>query len=369
MKSKEYFALTVMLIAVTFVLSACVPEATPTPTPIKAPPTHTVTKMPKELHVYTWPDYIDPNVYKLFEKETGIKIVEDTFPSDKEMLAKLQAGATDYDIIVPSDQMVGTMVKKGMLAELDKSLIPNMKNIDPKFANPPYDPGLEHCIPYQWGTTGIGYLDDKVVPPPTSWDDLFNPDKIKKYKGQITMLDDEREAIGAALKYLGYSVNDTDPNHLEQAKDVLMKQKPYLYSYDSDQFEDLLAAEETVLAHGYSGDFLAGKEDNEHIRYVVPKEGSTLWVDNLCIPATSKNKESAETFMDFTLRPKIAAMISNYNHYASPDAAAFQYLDNDLRGNPAIYPPKDVMKKLELIKDLGDAKPLWDKVWAEVKSK
>ena len=323
----------------------------------------------KVLHIYNWSDYIDPEVYKLFEKRTGIKIVEDTFSSNEELLAKLQAGATGYDLIVPSDYMVDTMVKKGMLATLDKSLIPNMKNIDPKFANPPYDPGLKHCIPYQWGTTGIGYLDNKVKPAPTSWDDIFNPDKIKKYKGQITMLDDEREVIGAALKYLGYSLNDTDPKHLEQAKEVLIKQKPYLHSYDSDQFEDLLAAEETVLAHGYSGDFLMGKEDNEHIQYVVPKEGGTLWVDNVCIPATSKNKVAAEMFMNFILQPKIAAMISNYNHYASPDAAAFQYLDDDLKNDPAVYPPKEVMERLEIIKNLGDAEPLWDKIWTEVKSK
>ncbi|MBC8249285.1 MAG: spermidine/putrescine ABC transporter substrate-binding protein, partial [Anaerolineales bacterium] len=161
-------------------------------------------ELAKELYVYNWSEYIDPQIYADFEKEFGVHVVEDTFASNEELLAKLQAGATGYDVIVPSDYMVEIMIEEGLLVELNHENIPNIENVDPKFANPPYDPGMVHCVPYQWGTTGIGYNSEVLEEPPDSWAYLFDPAVASEYAGQLTMLNDSRESMGAALKYLGY---------------------------------------------------------------------------------------------------------------------------------------------------------------------
>ncbi len=257
----------------------------------------------RELHVYNWSAYIDPQIYRDFETEFGIRVVEDTFASNEELLAKLQAGATGYDIIVPSDYMVSIMLQQGLLAELDHSRIPNLSNIDPRFTNLPYDPGLRHCVPYQWGTTGIGYNAEVFPNPPSSWAYLFDPTLAQPYAGKFTMLNDAREAIGAALKYLGYSINTRNEAELLAARDLLIRQKPWVYAYDSEQYRALLPAGEIVMAQGYSGDvFMVARED-ERIRYTIPREGSSIWMDHLCIPASAPNKEAAHLFYQLPASP------------------------------------------------------------------
>jgi spermidine/putrescine-binding protein len=321
-----------------------------------------------ELHVYNWSEYIDPQIYEDFEAEFGVHVVEDTFASNEELLAKLQAGAAGYDIIVPSDYMVEIMIEEGLLAELNHENIPNIANIDPKFANPPYDPGMVHCVPYQWGTTGIGYNSDEFDEPPDSWAYLFDPELASQYAGRFTMLNDSREAIGAALKYLGYSLNSTSEEELMQARDLLIQQKQWVYSYDSEQYEDLISADETVMAHGWSGDFFMAAVEDERIWYAIPQEGGVIWADNLCIPASAPSRYTAEVFINYLLRPEVGAVISNYTWYASPNAAAEAFIDPEILEEPAIYPPPEVMDRLEWIEDVGDATPLYERIWTEVKA-
>jgi len=320
------------------------------------------------LYLYNWSEYMDPEVLEQFEEEFGVKVTEDTFGSNEEMLAKLQAGAGGYDIIFPSDYMVDIMIGEGLLAEIDHENVPNIKHIDALFADPPYDPGMVHCIPYMWGTTGLGYNQDVFEEPPDSWAYVFDPDLVSQYEGQITMLNDVRETVGAALKYLGYSLNTTDEDALMEARDLLMEQKEWLYGYEAEQYAPLISADETVIAHGYNGYFLMTALEDERIWYVVPKEGATIWADNMCIPDSAPNKYTAEVFIDFLLRPEINAQLVNYLWYPSPNKAAEEFIDPEILEDPAIYPPDDVMKVLEWIEDVGDATPLYERIWTEVKA-
>ncbi len=321
-----------------------------------------------ELYLYNWSEYMDPQVLEDFEAEFGVRVIEDTYATNEELLAKLQAGATGYDLIVPSDYMVEVMVAEKLLAEMDHENVPNLSNIDPMFADPPYDPGMVHCVPYMWGTTGIGYNLDVFEEPPDSWAYLFDPALASQYAGKITMLNDVREAMGAALKYLGYSLNSTDEGELEEARDLLIQQKPSVYAYDSEQYAPLLSADETVLAHGYNGYFFMTALEDERIWYTIPKEGATIWADNLCIPESAPNKYTAEVFIDYLLRPEVNATLVNYLWYPSPNSAAKEFIDPEILEEPAIYPPPEVMERLEWITDVGDATQLYERLWTEVKA-
>ncbi len=325
-------------------------------------------ELAKELHVYNWSEYIDPEIYDAFEEEFGVKVIEDTFSSNEDLRTKLQAGATGYDLIVPSDYMVTSMIELGLLAEINYDNIPNFKNISAIFVDPPYDPGNKYSVPYQWGTTGIGYNADEFDEPPDSWDYLFDPGVAGQYAGKISMLDDVRETFGAALKYLGYSVNSTNEQELEEAKQLLIRQKEWVTAYDSDGFEDLLAAGETLLGHGWSGDFFAAAEEAEQVWYVIPKEGGVVWTDNLCIPKSAPSQYTAEVFINFLLRPDIGAQITNYTWYGSPNEASNEFIDPEILEEPAIYPPAETMAKLEFLVDLGDATTLYERLWTEVKA-
>ena len=323
----------------------------------------------KEIVIYNWSEYMDPEIYNQFEQEFGIKIVEDNFSNNEELLAKLQGGAAGYSLIVPSDYTVSIMIEENMLAKLDHNNIPNLSNLAPRFQEVPYDPGNVYCSPYQWGTTGIGY-NSAEVDEPTSWAAIFEPDPNAPYYGRYTMLDDTREGFAAALVYLGYDINTTDDAQLQQAKELLIQAKPGLAGYDSDTYEDLLASGENLLAHGWNGDFLVAQEQNEDIAYVVPQEGGVIWVDNICIPSTTtpEQKLAAEMFINFLLRPEISAMLSEFNYYASPNAAAEDILGEDFTSDPAVYPPDEVLEKLQYIKPVGEAESTYQRLWDEVKS-
>jgi spermidine/putrescine transport system substrate-binding protein len=326
-------------------------------------------ELSEELHVYNWSEYIDPQIYADFEEEFGVKVIEDTFSSNEELLAKLQAGATGYDVIVPSDYMVTAMRELELLAELNYDNIPNFENIADTFRDPPYDPDNVFCVPYQWGTTGIGYsLDVFEEDPPESWAYLFDPEVASEYAGQISMLNDSREAFAAALSYLGYSINTTDEQELEEAKQLLLQQKEWVATYDSDGFEDLLAANETILGHGWSGDFFAAAEEAEHVWYAIPQEGGVIWADNLCIPKTAPSKYTAEVFINYLLRPEVGAAITNFTWFGSPNKAAEEFIDAEILEEPAIYPPSEVMDRLEFIRDVGDATTIYERMWTEIKT-
>jgi spermidine/putrescine-binding protein len=275
--------------------------------------------------------------------------------------------------------MVAQMIELGLLAEIDKNNIPNLKNMGEFFLDAPYDPGNKHCVPYQWGTTGIAYKKDVFKDNvPDSWAYLFDPENAKKWAeaGGINLLNDQREVIGAALKYLGYSINDKDEAHLQQAKDLVLKIKPYVKTFNSEDYDDsLLIPGEVVISHAWSGD--AAKAVYETVDeatgesqwgYSIPKEGAFVWQDNLCVTATSQKKATAEHFMNYLLDAKNGAAITNFTYYASPNEAAKEFISEEITGDPGVYPPPEVLDKLEWAESLGETVFLYDQIWTEIKS-
>jgi spermidine/putrescine transport system substrate-binding protein len=338
-----------------------------------------VASLDKELSVYNWADYIDEQVLKDYEEKYGVKIIYDTFASNEDLIAKLQAGATGYDVIFPSGQGVAQVIELGLVSKLDHNNIPNLKNIDPKFLDSPDDPGSQYCAPYQWGSTGIAYRKDIFGDtPPDSWAYIFDPEQAKKWQeaGGINVLNDQRELIGAALKYLGYSVNDTDEAHLQEAKEVILRAKPYFKSFNSEDYdESLLVPGEVVISHAWNGDAAqaASKTIDEASgespwAYIIPKEGSVIYQDGICITASSTRKATAEHFINHLLDAQNGAAITNYTYYASPNAAAREFILPEILNDPGIYPPQEVIDKLEYFKPLGQSIFLYDQIWTEIKS-
>jgi spermidine/putrescine transport system substrate-binding protein len=321
----------------------------------------------KSLRIFIWEEYIDPEVFRLFEREFGAKVIEDNYGSNEDMRAKLQAGGAVYDLVVPSDYMVMLLRKEGLLLPIDLSHIPNLQYLGARFRDPPYDPGHRYSVPYQWGITGIGYNKSQVIPPPTRWADLFEPARVEPYKNRISMLNDMREVIAAALVASGHSPESTDPQHLAQAQALLLQQKPFLAKYDSESFEDSLASGETVLAQGWSGEIAMAQAQNPDIAFVVPTDGTFVFVDNWAIPKGAQQKELAEDFMNFVLRPQISAMIVNHARYASVNEAARALIKPEILNGPSYSWPEDT--KLWWLHDFNDAGRLYERVWLELKGR
>ena len=323
-----------------------------------------------EIFFYTWVEYIDPAIKESFEAECGVKVTETNFASNEELLATLQAGGADYDIIVPSDYMVQTMVAEGMLMELDFSIITNIEHMDPINVNQYFDPEQKYTVPWIWGTSGFAVDTTVVTDVTNSWSMMFDPNS--PYCGQISMLDDTRETIGAALMYLGYSINDVDPAHLEEAKNLLIEQSKCVKAYDSQNNDDLIISGETVLGHIWTGDaILAGLPDyggREGISYVIPQEGCTIWQDNMAIPVGAPNAYTAMVFMNYTQYPEIAEHNAEFVGYGTPNAADKELMDPEVLANEGIYPPADVAARLQWIEDVGDAVELYDRIWTEFKA-
>jgi spermidine/putrescine transport system substrate-binding protein len=317
------------------------------------------------LNLFIWEEYLDPEIKEDFRKETGIRIVESNFGSNEDMLAKLQAGAA-FDLIVPSDYMVKVMRRMNLLQKLDHSLLPNMVHLDDWFHTFQYDPAHEWSIPFQWSTTGIAYNKKQVSPTPDSWAFLFDPTQAAPFKGRISLLNDPREVIGAALLYLGHPLNSTDPAHLAAAEKLLRAQKPLVAKYDSESFEDSLAAGETVIAHGWSGEFAVAQTENPDIAFVLPKEGAVIFIDNLSIPVGAKNAQAAHAFINYLLRPEVAAKVANYSLYGSTNKTALPLINEEVRNGPGFLRPGNV--KLHEIEDLGEATALYDKLWTRLKA-
>lgn len=239
------------------------------------------------LNVYNWGDYIAPEVIEEFEEEYGIKVNYSTFDTNEDMYVKVKSGGNSYDVLFPSDYIIEKMIKEDMLLKLDMNNIPNYKNIDEKFKNLDFDPDNEYSVPYMWGTLGIIYNKNAVTDKVESWDILWD----EKYSGQILMLNSQRDSIAISLKRLGYSMNSTDKDELQKAKEELIKQKPLVYAYVGDEVKDLMIGEEADIGVVWSGDAVYMMGENENLDYVVPKEGSNLWFDNMVIPSTSKHKK------------------------------------------------------------------------------
>ncbi|MCZ7662678.1 MAG: spermidine/putrescine ABC transporter substrate-binding protein [Thermoleophilia bacterium] len=324
----------------------------------------TAEELSKELFFYNWSDYIAEDTLPNFEKEYGVKVVYDNYSSNDTLLAKLQSGATGYDIIVPTDYMVTTMLGLDMLLPLDLDNIPNLVNLYPRFREAPFDPGNKYTVPWQWGTTGIGYNSETVPDFKPSWDMLWD----ENYKGKITMLTEIRDVFAVALIKLGYSPNTRDTKEIEEAKQLLIQQKPLLKHYTSDTYIDELASNDTWLAHGYSGDVFQAQLENEVVLYSVPEEGAITWLDSMAIPKGAPHKYTAEFFMNYIHQPEVAAAITNYVYYASPNEKAEEFIDPEILSDPQIYPPQEVMDKLAWIEELGKDTELYNQAYAELKA-
>jgi spermidine/putrescine transport system substrate-binding protein len=327
-------------------------------------------KLADEIFLYNWSDYMDPAVKEQFEQECGVKVTETNFDSNETLLATLQAGGADYDIIVPSDYMVTTLIDEGLVMELDYNVITNIKNMEEANINQYFDPEQKYTVPYFWGTSGFAVDTGAVKDVKASWSMLFDPNS--PYCGQISMLNDERETIGAALMYLGYSINDTDPAHLEEAKNLLIEQSQCIKAYDSETNDELIISGETVLGHMWTGDAItSGSPDaggREEIDYVIPTEGCTIFQDNMMVPAASPNAYTAMVFINYLNFPDVAAQNSEYVGYATPNKAAKEVIDPDVLADTRIYPPAEVMGNLQWIEDVGDALELYDRIWTEFKA-
>jgi spermidine/putrescine transport system permease protein len=315
------------------------------------------------LNLYIWSSYIAPETIRKFEQRHGARVNIDLYDSNEAVLAKVQAGNAGYDLVCPSNYVIQILQKQGLLQALDHSALPHLVNTDPRFLDRDFDRGNRYSVPYVWGTTGIGYVKSKTGDV-DSWGALWDP----RFKGRILMLDDGREALGAALKWKGGSYNTTDPAVLRSAQQLLILQKPLVRTYNSSNFEDLLLSRDVWLAQGWNGQFAKVIEIDPDLGYVIPREGSGLFIDSLAMPAGAPHPELAHAFMDFTLEAEIAAEICRTMRYSTTNRAAVPLLPESIRRSPAIFPPDDVLERLETIQDIGEATLLYDRAWTEVKT-
>lgn len=277
------------------------------------------------------------------------------------MLTKLKSGAVDYDLVVPTDYIVERMIKQNMLLELDMNNIPNFKNITETFHQRSFDPGNKYSVPYFYGSIGLAYNKEKVKDP-KGWKDLWNPE----YKGHVVLSEVGRESVSVALQKRGYSQNDTDAAHLQEAKKALIELSPFVLTYDSTP-SDLLTNDDAWIAATYSGEAGAAMKTNKNVSFILPEEGGTLWMDNLAIPSVAKNKYTAEIFINYLLRPDISKQLTDVFPYSNPNKEAIALMSEEQRANPASYPPEDRLKKAEWFVDLGPKLKEFDRVWKEVR--
>jgi len=315
------------------------------------------------LNVLIWSNYISPRVVRAFEQRSGVAVNIETYDSNEALLAKLQAGVVAYDLIVPSDYMVRILIRENLLQPLDLTRVPNLRHLDPSALGLPFDPTNTYSLPYTRGVTGIGYRKDKIAAPITSWADLWDA----RWRERIAMLDDMREVFGAALKLLGHSLNSTDPQLLRQARDLLLRQKPLVRAYDSANFDQLLLSGEVWIAQAWDGQILKARRENPNIEFVIPREGTTLIVDNLCIPRSAARPDLAHEFINFLMDPEIAAENMNEILYLMPNRSAWSRLRPELQRHPFFFIPPEVLRRSEYLQDLGPATVLYDRYWTEVK--
>lgn len=330
-----------------------------------------------ELYVYNWGEYIDEDVISQFEDETGITVVYDLFETNEEMYPVIEAGAVNYDVVCPSDYMIQKMRENDLLAELNFDNIPNIAQIDPAYMemSKAFDPENKYSVPYCWGTVGILYntrlLDELGVPAPTKWADLWD----ERLSGEILMQDSVRDAFMVALKKDGYSMNSESKDELEQAKQELIDQKPLVQAYVIDQVRDKMIGGEAAVGVIYSGEMLYIQDEvaslglDYDLEYVIPEEGTNLWLDSWVIPKNAKNKENAEKWIDFMCRPEIAKANFEYITYPTPNKGAFELLDEDMQNNKAVFPDIDSLKDSEVYQYLGDdTDAIYNELWKEVKA-
>lgn len=315
------------------------------------------------VNVYNWGEYIDEDLLTKFTEETGIKVNYETYADNESLYSKLSSGSADYDVIIPSDYMISRMISEDMLEPLDFDNIPNFQYIDDAYKGLEYDPDNQYSVAYTWGTVGIIYNTTMVDYVPDSWSVLWDED----LSGQILMFSNSRDALGIALKYLGYSQNTTDPAQITEATDLLIQQKPLVQAYVMDQIFDKLEGGEAAVGPYYAGDAITMIEENPDLAFVVPKEGTNLFVDAMCIPKGAQNKENAEAFINFLCDPENMAQNIEYIAYSSPSSAARELLSDDLKNSDICYPDQALLANTDTFINLPqDILDLYDSEWVRL---
>ena len=321
-----------------------------------------------QLNLFIWSEYIDPQIVAAFEKRFDCKVNLDLYEDVESMLAKIQgAGAGLYDVVVPSDNLVPVMMKQHLLAPLRHENIPNLKNLDATFSNPAYDPTNRFTAAYQWGTLGLLVRKMPGQPLPDSWACCFDE---KKSIGSFMLIDSVRDQLGAALKFQGHSVNSISTAELKAARDLCIAAKARCVGFDgSVGVKNKVLGKTAKVGICYSGEGVRAMSEDTNTTYIIPKEGSVIWVDNLAVLAKAPHRDLAEKFINFMLDAKIGAQLSGYTQFATPNEAARKFIKPDDLKNTAIYPPAEVMSKLEFLTDLGPKLRLYDEVWTQVKTR
>lgn len=321
-----------------------------------------------QVVVYNWGEYLDPETITLFEEETGINVVYEEFETNEIMYPKVQSGAIAYDVVCPSDYMIQRMIENDLLAEINFDNIPNIKNIGSTYmkTSQQFDPENKYSVPYCWGTIGILYNKTMVDEPINSWSVLWD----EKYRDNILMQDSVRDAFAVALKLSGHSLNSADLDELTAARDLLIEQKPLVQAYVIDQVRDKMIGNEAAIGVIYSGEAIYTQNENKDLEYVVPKEGSNVWIDSWVIPKNAKHKENAEAFINFLCRPDIAKMNFDYITYSTPNEAARALIEDEaLRNNTIAFPGPEILDRCETFSYLGDeTNDIYNELWREVKS-
>lgn len=322
----------------------------------------------EQVIIYNWGEYIDPEALDMFEEETGIQVIYEEFETNEIMYPKIQSGAIAYDLVCPSDYMIQKMIQNDLLQPLNFDNIPNAKNIGQVYyeKSRQFDPDNQYSIPYCWGTVGILYNTKMVEEPIDSWTVLWDT----QYKDNILMQDSVRDAFAVALKTLGYSLNSTSIHELTQAKDLLVQQKPLVQAYVIDQVRDKMIGNEAAIGVIYSGEAIYTQTENPDLAYVVPKEGSNMWIDSWVMPKNAPNKENAEKFLDFLCRPEIALMNFEYITYSTPNEKARELIEDPaIRNSEIAFPGDSILSRCETFTYLGeDADEVYNQLWREVKS-
>lgn len=331
-----------------------------------------------KLHLYNWNNYLAPETIKRFEGLCKCEVVQTYYSDNEELLAKLAAGAKGYDILVPTSNAAQALIKGGQLKPIDKAQLPSLKNVEATYLNTPFDPNNQYSVPYAMSTTILGYNAEKMKElglPDDTWAVIFDPKYLAKVKGRVTVLDSSSELFAAALKYLGYSANDTDPKHWDEAAALIKKAKPYWAAFNASSYIKELTVGNIWLVHGYSNDIFQADLDAQaagrkfRILQGMPKEGAVLAVDNMVIHKSAPRPDLAHQFINFMLEGKNSAELTNLIGSGNPNADALKYIKPELLRNPAIFPPKDVQTKLEQLKDLTVAqRRLRNKLWTEIKA-
>jgi len=324
----------------------------------------------KEINLFVWTEYIPTDMTECFEKIYNIKVNRDEYSSNEEMYAKISAGGTNYDLVQPTDYIVSLMVKKGLLQKIDQAKVPNMKNLDKNYLNLEFDPGNQYTLPYQAGVDAIVYNADKVKNAPVSWEDLWKDE----YAGKMVFLDDSRVIIGLTLLTLGFDPNTTDPAQLAQAKDKLAKLVPNIKLFDSDSPKTALIAGDVDLGMTWTGEAFLAHQENAAITFVYPTEGGMLWQDNWAIPSGAPHLDAVYAWLNYTLQGDIFWLMLRDFPYTNPNSAALDYAKTNQTELYKAYMdsnitnvPSDVLAKGHRVKDVGDALPLYDQIWTEVK--